>query len=87
MPGPPRLAGTASIGVHLLIEDVSWHQRAARRATGWACTALLVGSPMIGRLLIGLQADWHEVDPWGPLDAVVILSGLLCWGGAIWLFV
>jgi hypothetical protein len=42
---------------------------------------------MIGRLLIGLQADWHEVDPWGPLDAVVILSGLLCWGGAIWLFV
>ncbi|MFD6698352.1 MULTISPECIES: hypothetical protein [unclassified Microbacterium] len=74
-------------GADVLLEDVEWHQRAARRAVGWACAGLLVGSPMIGRLLIGLQAARDEVDPWGPLDALIILAGLAFWGGAVWLLV
>ncbi|MBS1905267.1 MAG: hypothetical protein JST33_01605 [Actinobacteria bacterium] len=42
---------------------------------------------MIGRLLIGLQAARGEVDPWGPMDAFVIVGGLVCWSGAAWLLV
>jgi hypothetical protein len=70
----------------LLLGDVAWHHKVARRMVVWACSTLVAGSPMIARLVIGLQAPWNEVDPWGPADAFVILGGILCWGTAVWLF-
>jgi len=67
----------------LLLEDVSWHQRRARWMTVAAFTGLAIGVFPLIRLAVGLRSSPTEEDPWGPLDAFVILAGILLWAGAI----
>ncbi|MBO1740479.1 hypothetical protein [Leifsonia sp. TF02-11] len=67
----------------LLLEDVGWHQRRARCLTVAAFTSLGVGVFPLIRLAVGLRSSPTEQDPWGPLDAFVILAGILLWAGAI----
>lgn len=67
----------------LLLDDVGWHQRRARRLSVAASLALAAGViPMI-RLVVGLRSSPTTEDPWGPVDAVLIVAGILLWSAAL----
>ncbi len=66
-----------------MLEDVGWHQRRARWLTVAAFIALGAGIVPMIRLVVGLSSSPTAEDPWGPLDAFVILAGVLLWAATI----
>lgn len=62
-----------------LLEDVGWHLRRARDLTVLAFVALAAGVVPMMRLMVGLRSSPTAEDPWGPLDAAVIVAGVLLW--------
>jgi len=66
----------------LLLDDVGWHQRRASRQTVLAFVALGAGIVPMMRLVVGLRSSPTSEDPWGPIDGVVIVAGLLLWCAA-----
>lgn len=65
-----------------LLPDVGWHQRRAYRQTVLAFVALGVGIVPMMRLAVGLRSSPTAEDPWGPVDAAVIVTGLLLWAAS-----
>lgn len=75
--------------VSLLLDDVGWHQKRARRSTAWGWLLLVVGLPLMVRLVIAglaVRADPNAPDPWGPIDSLLIVGGIVCWSAALVLF-
>jgi len=62
-----------------LLEDVRWHLRHARDLTVLAFVTLAAGVVPMMRLVVGLRSSPTAEDPWGPLDAAVIVAGVLLW--------
>jgi hypothetical protein len=81
---PRRYTAIMSDGVlALMLEDVAWHQRRARWLTVAAFIALGVGVFPMVRLGVALRSSPTAEDPWGPLDAFVIIAGVLLWAASI----
>ena len=70
----------------LLVDDVGWHQRRASRQTVLAYVALGAGIVPMMRLVVGLRSSPTAEDPWGPIDGLVIVAGLLLWCAAAFSF-
>lgn len=68
--------------VALLLDDVGWHQGRASRQAVLAFVALGAGIVPMMRLVVGLRSWPAAEDPWGPIDGVVIVAGLLLWCAA-----
>lgn len=68
--------------VALLLDDVGWHQGRASRQAVLAFVALGAGIVPMMRLVVGLRSSPTAEDPWGPIDGVVIVAGLLLWCAA-----
>lgn len=69
-----------------LLPDVDWHQRRAYRQTVLAFVALGVGIVPMMRLAVGLRSSPTAEDPWGPVDAAVIVAGMLLWAASFVLY-
>ncbi len=73
----------------LLLPDVAWYQRRAAQALLIAWILFALGLPMMIRLVVVIRAtilNPHEEDPAGPIDAFVLLCGMVLEAIAVMLF-